>query len=61
MEWTAKRWVITLTKEKGQKTFLETQTIREKEMIENEKKGDLYKKFKNAFPDSELIDIFKKD
>ena len=61
LEWTVKRWVITLTKGKGQKTFLETQTIREKEMIENEKKGDLYKKFKNAFPDSELIDIFKKD
>ena len=61
LEWTAKRGVITLTKRKGQKTFLETQTIREKEMIENEKKGDLYKKFKNAFPDSELIDIFKKD
>ena len=61
MEWTNKRWVITLAKGKGQKTFLETQSIREKELIENGKKSNLYKKFKNVFPDGELIDIFRKD
>ena len=61
MEWTNKRWVITLTKGKGQKTFLETQSIKAKELVENEKKGNLYKKFKKAFPDGELIDIFKMD
>ena len=61
LEWTSKRWVITLTKGKGQKTYLEAQSIKAREFLENEKKSNLYKKFKDVFPDGELIDIFKKD
>ena len=61
LEWTKKRWVITLTKDIGEKTFSELQSIKKEQMINEQKKGDLYKKFKNLFPDSELIDVLKKD
>lgn len=61
LEWTTKRWVITLTQDKGQKSFSEMQSIKKKETLENEKKNDLYKKFKKVFPDAELIEVLKKD
>tara|TARA_B100000700_G_C15059254_1_gene864638 strand:- start:2905 stop:4563 length:1659 start_codon:yes stop_codon:yes gene_type:complete len=61
LEWTKKRWVITLAKGEGQKTFLETKSIDSKATISEEKKGELYKKFKNIFDDAELIDVTKED
>ena len=61
LEWTKKRWVITLAKGEGQKTFLETKSIDSKATISEEKKGELYKKFKNIFDDAELIDVRKED
>ena len=61
LEWTSKRWVITLAQGKSQKTFTETKTIKKNQQLEDEKKNDLYKKFKNIFPDAELVDILKKD
>ena len=36
IEWTGNRWVITLSKEIGKKTFFESQNIREKEILNNE-------------------------
>ncbi len=60
-EWTKKRWVITLTKEKGQKTFSEQKLIKEHELLEKEKKGEINKKFKNVFLDGELIEVSKKN
>ena len=60
VEWTGTRWVITLSKKTDKKTFLETQDIRKKESIDNEKKGEVYKKFKNIFSDAELLEV-KKD
>ena len=38
LEWTGKRWVITLTKEKGQKTFFERESLKTQELIQREKK-----------------------
>lgn len=61
LEWTGKRWVITLTKKLGQKTFSELRSVKEKELLEKEKKGEIYKKFKNSFSDGELIEVSKKD
>ena len=61
LEWTGRRWVISLTKDKGQKTFSETSTIRQKENLEEEKKEKVYKKFKDIFSDAELIEVSKKD
>ena len=61
LEWTGKRWVITLTKDVGQKTFAELQLINRRQLIEKEKKGEVYKKFKNIFSDGELVEVSKKD
>ena len=61
LEWTGKRWVITLTKGQGQKTFLEVQSTKKKEFLNKEKKGEIYKKFKDIFSDGELVDVLKKD
>ena len=61
VEWTGNRWVITLSKETGEKTFSETQDIRKKELLNNEKKGEVYKKFINTFSDAELLEVKKND
>ena len=60
LEWTGKRWLITLTKAIGQKTFSEQQAIKKIKLIEKGKNDGMYKKFKNIFSDAELIDISKK-
>ena len=61
LEWTGLRWVITLTKEKGQKTFSELRSIKKKELVNEEKKGKIYDKFKNIFSDVELLEVKKED
>jgi len=61
LEWTGKRWVITLTKSPGQKTFLETQSLKKKEFFEKETKGEVSKKFKDIFSDGELIEVSEED
>ena len=61
LEWTKKRWVITLTKGKGEKTISEMKEINKKKLLEKEKENDLYKKFKDTFHDIDLIDVSKKN
>ena len=61
VEWTGNRWVITLSKKIGEKTFSEIQNIKKRELISEEKKGEVYKKIKNVFSDAELLEIKKKD
>jgi len=60
-EWTGIRWVITLTKKPGEKTFAELKNIEKRNLIDKEKKSETYKKFKNIFSDGELLDIKKKN
>ena len=59
LEWTGRRWVISLAKDKGQKTFLEQKNIKKKEILENEKNSEVHLKFKDVFSDLELIDVMK--
>ena len=59
-EWTGKRWVISLSKEKGSKTFSEIKNIQRNETLNLEKKEKIYEKFKEIFPDGELLEV-KKD
>ena len=61
LEWTGNRWVITLAKKIGRKTFSELRDIKRKELLDQEKKGKIYKKFKNIFSDVELLEVKKKD
>ncbi len=59
--WTGKRWVITLSKEKGQKTFSENESLKKKELLEKERKSEESKKFKQIFSDGELLEVKKED
>jgi len=61
LEWTNTQWVISLSKEKGQKTFTELQSAKSEELLSQEKKGEIYKKFKNIFSDGELLKVKKED
>ena len=60
-EWTKTRWVITLSKEKGKKTFLELKNMKKKELFDKEKNSEIYKKFKDIFSDVELLEVKKND
>ena len=60
-EWTKIRWVITLSKKKGEKTIAEMKREKKFLLLDNEKKEELYKKFKNTFSDAELVEVEKKD
>ena len=44
-----------------QKTISELQSTKRKELLEQEKKGEVYRKFKNIFSDGELTEVLKKD
>jgi len=61
LEWTGTRWVITLAKQAGEKTFSEQKKIKFEKMISEEKKTEIYKKFKNIFSDAELLEVKKKN
>ena len=61
LEWTGNRWVITLAKKIGRKSFSELRDIKRKELLDQEKKGEIYKKFKNIFSDGELLEVKKED
>jgi len=61
VEWTGNRWVITLSKETGRKTFFETQNITKKTLLNKEKEGKVYKSIKNIFSDAELLEVKKKE
>ena len=61
LEWTGIRWVITLTKKEGQKTFSKLKAIKTEKLLDQEKKGEIYNKFKNIFSDGELLEVKRKD
>ena len=61
LEWTGNRWVITLSKKIGQKTFSEIRDIKKKNLLDQAKEGEIYKKFKNIFFDGELLEVKKED
>ena len=48
-------------KKKVKKLFQNFKSIKKKELIEQEKKSEIYKKFKNIFSDIELLEVKKKD
>jgi len=56
-EWTNNRWVITLSKTKGQPSKKETGISLKKEQIESVKNSSTYKNILEKFPDAELVDV----
>jgi DNA polymerase III subunit gamma/tau len=56
-EWTSNRWIITLSKVKGQPSKKEKEVILKKELIEDTKNSSIYQDILEKFPDAELVDI----
>ena len=60
-EWTGQRWIIAFSKEEGQISKKHKKNLEKSEFIKSEKKGDIYKKIVEKFPDAELIEVKLKD
>ena len=60
-EWTNERWIITLSKTKGQPSKKEEEVNLKKELIDSVKKSSIYSDILQKFPDAELIDIKQRD
>ncbi len=56
-EWTSHRWIISFSKNEGELSINEKKKNKQKKLIENTKKSDLYKTVLNHFSDAELIDV----
>ena len=56
-DWTGVRWVIALTKEKGDLSKKEKEVILKKNLLEDLKKRPIYSKVLKTFPDAELVHI----
>ena len=56
-EWTNNRWIISLSKTKGQPSKKETEINLKKELVENVKNSSIYKNILKKLPDAELVDI----
>ena len=60
-EWTGSRWIITLSQKKGEISTKEKDQINQRQIFEEVKKSDIYKKVLEILPDAELIDVKKID
>jgi DNA polymerase-3 subunit gamma/tau len=56
-EWTDKRWIITLSKKKGELSKKEKEINLKKELIKSVKNSSTYKSVLENFPDAELVDV----
>ncbi len=56
-EWTDKRWIISLSKQKGLISKKQKEKINKEKILENVKKGELYNKVLEILPDSELVEF----
>ncbi len=56
-EWTKERWIITLSKSKGDLSIREKRENEKKILIEKAKETEIYKNFMANFPDAELVDV----
>jgi len=56
-EWTNNRWIITLSKTKGQPSKKETEVNLKKELMKSIKNSSIYKNILEKFPDAELADV----
>ena len=61
LEWTNKRWIISLSKKEGDKTIRDTKVDFQKKNFEDAKKTETYEKVIENFPDAELTEVKKDD
>tara|TARA_B110001452_G_scaffold76046_1_gene61748 strand:+ start:894 stop:1508 length:615 start_codon:yes stop_codon:yes gene_type:complete len=60
-EWTNNRWIITLSKTKGQPSIKEIEVNLKEKLVENVKNSSIYNEILKKFPDAELIDVKTND
>jgi len=58
-EWTGNRWIITLSKKKGEPSKKEKEINLKKDLLEKSKESLIYKKVLETFSDAELVNIEK--
>ena len=56
-DWTGKRWIITLSKEKGQLTHQEIKLEKKQNQFKEATKTNVYKKMLETFSDAKLINV----
>ena len=61
LKWTGERWIITLSKDQGEKTFYEKNLADKKNKLDKELNSDLVKDFVLAFPDAKLISVTEEE
>jgi len=60
-EWTEQRWIITLSKTKGEISIKEKEQNKKKILIDDAKESELYKTVLEKFEDANLINVMKKN
>ena len=60
-EWTGDRWIITLSKSKGELSIKDKQKNKKIKNINSAKQSKLYKNLIEKFPDADLIDVNPKE
>ena len=61
LEWTNTRWIISLSQKKGEISLKEKGKISQKEIFNEVKKSEIYKKVLEILPDAELIEVKSHD
>ncbi len=56
-DWTKERWIITLSKSRGDLSIREKIENEKKILIEKAKQTEIYKNFMENFPDADLVDV----
>jgi len=56
-DWTGKRWIIALSKKKGDLSIKENELKVKKNILEKTKVSAEYKKILESFPDAEIVDV----
>ena len=60
-DWTNNRWIISFSKQKGEKSVKDEKKISQEKIIDKFKKSNEYDQLLKSFPDIELIDIKNKN
>ena len=61
LKWTGERWIISLSKDQGEKTFYEKHIANKRIKLEKEMESDLVKDFILAFPDAILTSVTEEE
>ena len=59
-EWTNERWIITLSKIKGNMSIKEKEKDEKNKLLEKAKETEIYKNILNNFSDATLVDVKRK-